>query len=82
MTSQAGWQRPIQPAAPHAPRFRCPEQLLMGEEGVRRIDRQVPATRQALGWSSWVSISQMMTERLRGDMTFPITLPEDKGILG
>ena len=26
-------------------------------------------------------ISQMMTDRLRGDMTFPITLPEDKGIL-
>ena len=50
-----GWQCPIQPTAPHAPRFPCPEQLLMGEEEARRIDRQVPATCQVLGWGSCVS---------------------------
>lgn len=45
-----GWQHPIQPTAPHASRFPCPEQLLMGEEEARRINRQVPATCQVLGF--------------------------------
>lgn len=27
-------------------------------------------------------ISQMKTERLRGEVTSPMTLPEDKGVLG